>query len=138
MKSTVIKSILALLMAFITLPMMGQDFMNVYFKNGGIWCDGVKAENPVTTIPPADRHVYSTVNASVREVRVTEMKEVTLGQRIVEGFQNSLDAGAEFLEDMVIFLVSALPWLIAVAVVLVIVRLIVRKVKRNKRKAFVL
>ena len=75
---------------------------------------------------------YSTVNASVREVRVTEMKEVTLGQRIVEGFQNSLDAGAEFLEDMVIFLVSALPWLIAVAVVLVIVRLIVRKVKRNK------
>ena len=75
---------------------------------------------------------YSTVNASVREVRVTEMKEVTLGQRIVEGFQNSLDAGAEFLEDMVIFLVSALPWLIAVAVVIVIVRLIVRKVKRNK------
>ena len=75
---------------------------------------------------------YSTVNASVREVRVTEMKEVTLGQRIAEGFQNSLDAGAEFLEDMVIFLVSALPWLIAVAVVLVIVRLIVRKVKRNK------
>ena len=75
---------------------------------------------------------YSTVNASVREVRVTEMKEVTLGQRIAEGFQNSLDAGAEFLEDMVIFLVSALPWLIAVAVVIVIVRLIVRKVKRNK------
>ena len=75
---------------------------------------------------------YSTVNASVRGVRVTEMKEVTLGQRIVEGFQNSLDAGAEFLEDMVIFLVSALPWLIAVAVVIVIVRLIVRKVKRNK------
>ena len=40
------------------------DNANVYFKNGGIWCDGVKAENPVATIPPADRHVYSTVNAS--------------------------------------------------------------------------
>lgn len=75
---------------------------------------------------------YSTVNASVREVRVTEMKEVTLGQRIAEGFRNSLDAGAEFLEDMVIFLVSALPWLIAVAVVLVAVRLIIRKAKKNK------
>ena len=75
---------------------------------------------------------YSTVNASVREVRVTEMKEVTLGQRIAEGFRNSLDAGAEFLEDMVIFLVSALPWLIAAAVVFVIVRLIVRKAKKNK------
>ena len=75
---------------------------------------------------------YSTVNASVREVRVTEMKEVTLGQRIAEGFRNSLDAGAEFLEDMVIFLVSALPWLIAAAVVLVAVRLIIRKAKKNK------
>ena len=60
------------------------------------------------------------------------MKEVTLSQRIAEGFRNSLDAGAEFLEDMVIFLVSALPWLIAAAVVFVIVRMIVRKAKKNK------
>ena len=75
---------------------------------------------------------YSTVSASVREVRSTEMKEVTLGQRIAEGLRNSLDAGTEFLEDMVIFLVSALPWLIAAAVVFVIVRMIVRKAKKNK------
>ena len=76
---------------------------------------------------------YSTVNASVREVRVTEMKEVTLGQRIAEGFQNSLEAGAEFLEDMVIFLVSALPWLAAAAVTAVIVRLVIRKIKTNRK-----
>ena len=37
---------------------------NVYFKNGSIYCDGVKAANPISDIPPADRHVYSTVNAS--------------------------------------------------------------------------
>ena len=34
MKNTVIKSILALVMAFMALPMMGQDFMNIYFKDG--------------------------------------------------------------------------------------------------------
>lgn len=74
---------------------------------------------------------YSTVNATVREVRVTEMKEVTLGQRIAEGFHNSLEGGLEFLEDMLIFLVSVLPWLIGVAAVVVIVSLIVRKAKKN-------
>lgn len=34
MKNTILKSVLALLMAFLALPMMGQDFMNIYFKNG--------------------------------------------------------------------------------------------------------
>ena len=37
---------------------------NVYFKNGSIYCDGVKVSNNVSDVPPADRHVYSTVNAS--------------------------------------------------------------------------
>ncbi len=34
MKTRLIKSVLALLLTFLALPMMGQDFMNVYFKNG--------------------------------------------------------------------------------------------------------
>lgn len=34
MKNTVIRSILALVMAFMALPMMGQDYMFIYFKNG--------------------------------------------------------------------------------------------------------
>lgn len=76
---------------------------------------------------------YSTVNASVREVRVTELKEVTLGERIAEGFRDSLEAGVEFLEDMVIFLVSALPWLIVVAAAALAVRLIVKRVRKNKK-----
>ncbi len=76
---------------------------------------------------------YSTVSVSVKEVRVTEMKEVTLGQRISEGFQDSLQAGMEFLEDMVIFLVSALPWLIAIGAAALAVRLIVRKIRKNRK-----
>ena len=34
MKTRYIKGILTLLMAWVVLPMMGQDFMNVYFKDG--------------------------------------------------------------------------------------------------------
>lgn len=75
---------------------------------------------------------YSTVNVSVREVRVTEMKEVTLGQRILDGLQDSLENFRYFLEDMVIFLVSALPWLIVLAVVVVVIRLIVKKKKKKE------
>ncbi|MBR3106684.1 MAG: DUF4349 domain-containing protein [Clostridia bacterium] len=77
---------------------------------------------------------YSTVRVSVKEVRVTEMKEVTLGQRISEGFQDSLQATMEFLEDTVIFLVSALPWLIAAGAVALVIRLIVRKTKKNNKR----
>ena len=75
---------------------------------------------------------YSTVNVSVREVRVTEMKEVTLGQRILDGLQDSLENFRYFLEDMVIFLVSALPWLIVLAVAVVAIRLIVKKKKKKE------
>ena len=75
---------------------------------------------------------YSTVNVSVREVRITEMKEVTLGERILDGLSDSLESFQYFLEDMVIFLVSALPWLIVLAVVIVVIRVIVKKKKKKK------
>ena len=75
---------------------------------------------------------YSTVNVSVREVRVTEMKEVTLSQRILDGLSDSLESFQYFLEDMVIFLVSALPWLIVLAVIIVVIRLIVKKKKKKE------
>ena len=34
MKTRLFKTILALTLALISLPMMGQDFMNVFFKDG--------------------------------------------------------------------------------------------------------
>ncbi|MBR5110446.1 MAG: DUF4349 domain-containing protein [Clostridia bacterium] len=77
---------------------------------------------------------YATVRATVKEVRVTELKQVTLGQRIAEGFRDSLESGAAFLEDMVIFLVSALPWLITLGAVALVVRVIVKKVKKNRKE----
>ena len=77
---------------------------------------------------------YSTVTVSVRETKVTEMKEVTLGERILSGLSDSLEAGLEFLEDMAVFLVSALPWLVLCGVVILFVRVILKKRKNRKEK----
>ena len=70
------------------------DNANVYLKNGSIYCDGVKAANPVSTIPPTDRHVYSTVNTSnnmesdylTSDVRDSNMAEARSGGRDISEF----------------------------------------------------
>lgn len=77
---------------------------------------------------------YSTVSAMVREIRVTESEELTLGQRVLAGLRDSLQEGLWFLEDMVIFLVSALPWLIGLAIIIVIITVVVKKRKHRKEK----
>ena len=77
--------------------------------------------------------VYSTVTVSVRETRVTEMQSITLGQRIVSGMKRSLESFGEFLEDLVVFTAEALPWLIALAILILAVRLILRRQKKAKK-----
>ncbi len=76
---------------------------------------------------------YSTVRVTVREIRVTETKEVSLGERILTGIGDSFQEFGWFLEDMVIFLASALPWLIALAAVVFVAALLIRA-KKNRKK----
>lgn len=75
---------------------------------------------------------YSTVRVTVRETRVTETKEVSLGERIATGIGDSFREFGWFLEDMVIFLASALPWIIALGAVAFAAVWIVR-VRKNKK-----
>lgn len=75
---------------------------------------------------------FSTVRITVREVKITEMKEVTLGERIVNGLKNSMEEGRYFLEDMVVFLVSVLPWLLGLAALVLAAALIIRNRKKKK------
>ena len=79
---------------------------------------------------------FSTVHVTVRETKVTETKEVSLGERIVTGIGDSFREFGWFLEDMVIFLAAALPWIIALAVAAFAVVLIfrVRKNRKNKKE----
>ncbi len=48
----------------------------------------------------------------VKEIKVTEPDPDTLGERIVRAFKNSLTGIGMFLENLIIFLVGALPYLI--------------------------
>ena len=77
---------------------------------------------------------YSTVRVTVRETKVTETKEVSLGERILTGIGDSFQEFGWFLEDMVIFLASALPWLIALAVIGCVIALVIRRRKNRKNK----
>lgn len=74
---------------------------------------------------------YSTVTVYVQETRVVETKEASLGQRIAAGISDMASSALRFLEDALIFVVSALPWVAGVAVIVVIVVLI-RKKKSKK------
>ena len=77
---------------------------------------------------------YSTVSVSVREIRIVESEEVTLGQRIGYALRDSLESGREFLEDMAVFLVAVLPWLAVQAVIIVVICLIVKRSKKHKKE----
>ena len=75
---------------------------------------------------------YSTVRVSVRETRITETKEVSLGERIVTGIGDSFREFGWFMEDMLIFMASALPWLMALAIVAFVIVLLIRRRKNRK------
>jgi hypothetical protein len=77
---------------------------------------------------------FSTVHVTVRETRVTETKEVSLGERIVTGIGDSFREFGWFLEDMVIFLAAALPWIITLAAAVIVAVLIIRVRKNRKNK----
>lgn len=72
---------------------------------------------------------YSTVSVYVQETRVAETKEASFLERIGAGISDSLEIGVEFLGDLVVFLLSALPWIAAVVVIVVIVKVIRKKKK---------
>ena len=77
---------------------------------------------------------YSTVRVTVRETKVTETKEVSLGERIVTGIGDSFREFGWFLEDMVIFLAATLPWIITLAAAVIVAVLIIRVRKNRKNK----
>jgi len=79
---------------------------------------------------------YSTVRVTIREIQVQEAEELSLGQRMLAGLQNTLHSAGDFFRDCAIFLVAVSPLLLcagAVVIVLVIIRK--RKLKKKEDKA---
>ena len=77
---------------------------------------------------------YSTVKVSLREVKEEEAVDVSLGQRIWLGLRSSLENGWDFVQDMMVFLVSALPWLAAIGLVCTGIWLWIKNRKKKGEK----
>lgn len=78
-----------------------------------------------------DSYVYVTLR-EISSAAAAEVRELTLGERIVSALKASVETAGEVLQALVIFLISALPWIAALTAALVIVLLIVRRVRRKK------
>ncbi len=92
-----------------------------------------------------DRRVnYSTLSLTIKEVQVytpeTPVK-ITYGQRLAKAFTNSLKNAGEFFQDLLVFLVSALPTLVILAVLFFVCRPLLKKLhargkeRRARRRA---
>lgn len=84
-----------------------------------------------------DRQVnYSTISLSVQEVgEYTEQQAVTVsyGQRLLNAFTDSLKGVGRFFKNLLVFLVSALPTLVILAVLFFALRPLFRKLSVNAK-----
>lgn len=77
---------------------------------------------------------YGTIELSVTEVQeYTPVEKETMWQRMGSGLKSSWQALGEFSENLLVFVVSALPWLIPLSIILTL--LIVAGKKRRARRA---
>ena len=81
---------------------------------------------------------YGTVKVRINEVKqytVVEKEEPNLWQRIGTGFVNSVKNVGVILEGLLVFFISALPYLAIPGVIVVIILLAVRKSDKKKKGA---
>ena len=86
-----------------------------------------------------DRRVaYSTLNISVQEVQVytpETVTKLTYGQRLANAFTDALENTGEFFKDLLVFLVSALPTIVILAMLFFVCRPLVKKlIARGKAR----
>ena len=85
-----------------------------------------------SSLNTTDRQVnYSTVHVTLQEEKNVPLTETTVsfGDRIISAIEMGFEALVEFLQDMVIFLVAALPFIVIVGAVVIVVKIIRRKKK---------
>ena len=84
-----------------------------------------------------DRKVaYSTLNVTVKEVQVYTPEIVTklsYGQKLWRTFTDALENTGEFFKDLLLFLVSAIPTLVILAVLFFVFRPLIRKLHANAK-----
>lgn len=82
----------------------------------------------------AESYVYLNLQ-EMSSAAAAETKELTLGERISNAVSASLETAGEVLQALVIFLVAALPWIIALAAVILVLCVVVRRRRARKNAA---
>lgn len=78
---------------------------------------------------------YSTVNMYIREVKeLTPVEEETTGERIVNGFLESLEDVKDGLVDFFIWFVVSIPYLAVWAVIIAIIVVVIKAIMKHNRK----
>lgn len=78
---------------------------------------------------------FGTIDISIQEVQtLTPTEEPGFGSQIATGFTGSLQGLWNFLKELVIFLVTALPYLVPLALTAVLLLVIIRRSIRKKEK----
>ena len=87
------------------------------------------------SLKSTDRKVsYSTVSINLREERKedTVVSNVTFGERILAAFQMGLESFTEWLQDMVLFLIASIPFILIAVVIFVIIHVVRKKMKKQR------
>lgn len=95
-------------------------------------------ENLTGTLRKYDNLVaYSTLEIDVIEVEeITEIEEkpVTLWEKIVHRLENSIKNTIRIAEALLLFLISAIPFLLLLGIVLLVILILIRIIRRNIQK----
>lgn len=83
-----------------------------------------------SSLNATDRKVdYSTVSITLKEEKTAPLTETTVsfGERVVSAIQVGWECLVNFLGDMAVFLVAALPFILIVVIVVIIIKIIKRR-----------
>lgn len=92
-------------------------------------------ENYTSQLKLYDNQIdYATIHLSITEVQeYTPVEEPTLWQRIRNGFQDSIKALGENLQNLLVWIIVSLPFLVIYGGIIVVIVLLIKKVQKNRK-----
>lgn len=92
-------------------------------------------ENHASQLRLYDNQIdYATIYLYIEEVqKFTPIAEPTLWQRITDGFSDSLEGLGESLENLLVFVIMAAPFLLVYGGVALVIFLVVRKITKGRK-----
>ena len=92
-------------------------------------------ENYTSQLKLYDNQIdYATIHLNITEVQeYTPVEEPSLWERIRDGFQDSLTALGENLQNLLVWLIVALPFLVIYGGIIAVIVVLIKKVRKNRK-----